>query len=103
MSVEIPKYYQTISISPTTAYTGDKTKYPVPNEVRRGIENPDNIVSSLVGTTAYNLTQKVPHAILPAVLTGRGPTKTLYSMSIYSGTAGATIIYRPLMAPFIIT
>ena len=50
VSVEIPKYYQTISIKPTTAYTGDKTKYPVPNEVRRGIEgNPDNIVSSLSG------------------------------------------------------
>ena len=41
-----------------------------------------------MGTTAYNLTQKVPHAILPAVLTGRGAPRTLYSMSIYSGTAG---------------
>ncbi|EGO5111206.1 WxL domain-containing protein [Enterococcus faecalis] len=89
VSVEIPKYYQTISIKPTTAYTGDKTKYPVPNEVRRGIENPDNIVSSLVGTTAYNLTKKsaTRYTARRSYWTW-DPTKTLYSMSIYSGTAG---------------
>ncbi|EKZ0150036.1 WxL domain-containing protein [Enterococcus faecalis] len=89
VSVEIPKYYQTISITPTTTYTGDKTKYPVPNEVRRSLENPDHIVSSLVGTSAYNLTKKsaTRYTARRSYWTW-DPTKTLYSMSIYSGTAG---------------
>lgn len=36
-------------------YIGDKIKYLVLNEVCCGIENFDNIVSSLVGIIVYNL------------------------------------------------
>ena len=41
--------------------------------MRRGIENPDNIVSSLVGTTAYNLTQKCHTLYCPPFLLDVGP------------------------------
>nr|WP_270828982.1 WxL domain-containing protein [Enterococcus faecalis] len=86
---EIPKYYQTISISPTSNYTGDKTKYPLANEVRKDIENPSTIVSTAVGTTAYSLTKKSGNIYnTRQVPWAWDKNRTLYAMGIYSGNAG---------------
>ncbi|CAG4706596.1 hypothetical protein [Enterococcus faecalis] len=85
----IPKYYQTISISPTSNYTGDKTKYPLANEVRKDIENPSTIVSTAVGTTAYSLTKKSGNIYnTRQVPWAWDKNRTLYAMGIYSGNAG---------------
>ncbi|ELZ4693103.1 WxL domain-containing protein [Enterococcus faecalis] len=86
---EIPKYYQTISISPTSNYTGDKTKYPLANEVRKDIENPSTIVSTAVGTTAYSLTKQSGNVYnTRQVPWNWDKDRTRYAMGIYSGNAG---------------
>ncbi|CWW98096.1 WxL domain-containing protein [Enterococcus faecalis] len=88
---EIPKYYRTISISPTATYTGDKTKYPLANEVRKEIENPSTVVSSSPGTNAYELgkTSNTSYNTKQYYWTW-DTTKTLYAMGVYSGNVGAT-------------
>ncbi|RXV44358.1 WxL domain-containing protein [Enterococcus faecalis] len=88
---EIPKYYRTISISPTATYTGDKTKYPLANEVRKDIENPSTVVSSSPGTNAYELgkTSNTSYNTKQYYWTW-DTTKTLYAMGVYSGNVGAT-------------
>ena len=87
---EIPKYYRTISISPTATYTGDKTKYPLANEVRKEVANPSTVVNSTTGTNAYELvkTNNTLYNTKQYYWTWDA-TKTLYAMSVYSGNVGA--------------
>ncbi|RTK24163.1 WxL domain-containing protein, partial [Enterococcus faecalis] len=73
----------------TSNYTGDKTKYPLANEVRKDIENPSTIVSTAVGTTAYSLTKKSGNIYnTRQVPWAWDKNRTLYAMGIYSGNAG---------------
>ncbi|MDB1623786.1 WxL domain-containing protein [Enterococcus faecalis] len=86
---ETARYYKNISISPGDYYTGDKTKYPIANEVRRDIENPSTIVSNTVGTATYNLT-KIRDRVYNTrqVSWSWDPLRTPYAMGIYSGVVG---------------
>ncbi len=87
---EIPKYYRTISISPTATYTGDKTKYPLANEVRKEVANPSTVVNSTTGTNAYELVKTNNTFInTKQYYWTWDATKTLYAMSVYSGNVGA--------------
>ncbi|WP_445449303.1 WxL domain-containing protein [Enterococcus faecalis] len=87
---EIPKYYRTISISPTATYTGDKTKYPIANEVRKEITNPSTIVTSKPGTNIYDL-NKTNNTLYNTHLYfwEWDTTKAPYAMGVYSGIVGA--------------
>ena len=88
---EIPKYYRTISISPTATYTGDKTKYPLANEVRKDIVNPSTVVSSSPGTNAYELGKTSNTSYnTKQYYWNWDTTETLYAMGVYSGNVGAT-------------
>ncbi|MGH2202246.1 WxL domain-containing protein, partial [Enterococcus faecalis] len=40
----IPKQYKTMSITPLTTYTADKTKYPMTKEIWKNIEAPYRVV-----------------------------------------------------------
>ncbi|PQE58470.1 hypothetical protein CUS07_10650 [Enterococcus faecalis] len=84
----IPKYYKAMSITPTATYTGDKTKYPVADEVRKSIEAPNNIASTVSGTTAYSLsTNGIVFGTRRSIWTWDS-NKTSYAMGIYSGVVG---------------
>ena len=86
---EIPKYYRTISISPTATYTGDKTKYPLANEVRKEIENPSTIVSSKPGTNIYDLIKNNNTSYRTHLYFWEwDTTKAPYVMGVYSGMVG---------------
>ncbi|EGO9192974.1 WxL domain-containing protein [Enterococcus faecalis] len=86
---EIPKYYRTISISPTATYTGDKTKYPLANEVRKEIENPSTIVSSKPGTNIYGLIKNNNTSYRTHLYFWEwDTTKAPYVMGVYSGMVG---------------
>ncbi|QCX13440.1 WxL domain-containing protein [Enterococcus faecalis] len=88
---EIPKYYRTISISPTATYTGDKTKYPLANEVRKDIVNPSTVVSSSPGTNAYELGKTSNTSYnTKQYYWNWDTTETLYAMGVYCGNVGAT-------------
>ncbi|HBC2901384.1 TPA: WxL domain-containing protein [Enterococcus faecalis] len=88
---EIPKYYRTISISPTATYTGDKTKYPLANEVRKDIVNPSTVVSSSPGTNAYELGKTSNTSYnTKQYYWNWDTTETLYAMGVYSSNVGAT-------------
>ncbi len=88
---EIPKYYRTISISPTATYTGDKTKSPLANEVRKDIVNPSTVVSSSPGTNAYELGKTSNTSYnTKQYYWNWDTTETLYAMGVYSGNVGAT-------------
>ncbi|MEQ5993266.1 WxL domain-containing protein [Enterococcus faecalis] len=88
---EIPKYYRTISISPTATYTGDKTKYPLANEVRKDIVNPSTVVSSSPGTNAYELGKTSNTSYnTKQYYWNWDTTETLYAMGVYSGNVGVT-------------
>lgn len=84
----IPKYYKTMSITPMATYTGDKTKYPVADEVRKSIEAPNNIASTVSGTTAYRLSTNGIVFGTRRLGWGWDVNKTEYAMGIYSGLVG---------------
>ena len=84
----IPKYYKTLSISPTATYTGDKTKYPMANEVRKNIEAPNATVSTTSGTTSYRLSTNGTVFGTRRLPWSWDTNKTAYAMGIYSGLVG---------------
>ncbi|MGM0013586.1 hypothetical protein IGL81_002477 [Enterococcus sp. DIV1318a] len=84
----IPKYYKTMSITPTATYTGDKTKYPVADEVRKTIDVPNDIASTVSGTTSYRLTTNGIVFGTRRLAWAWDSNKTAYAMGIYSGVVG---------------
>lgn len=88
MNHTIPKYYKTLSISPTATYTGDKTKYPMANEVRKNIEAPNATVSTTSGTTSYRLSTNGTVFGTRRLPWSWDTNKTAYAMGIYSGLVG---------------
>ncbi|WP_280946784.1 WxL domain-containing protein [Enterococcus faecalis] len=86
---EIPKYYRTIALSPTATYTGDKTKYPLANEVRKEVANPSTVVTSKPGTNIYDLIKTSNTSYYTRQFVWKwDATKVPYAMGVYSGNAG---------------
>lgn len=83
----IPRYYRLMAITPTATYTGDKTKYPVPNAVRQNIEN-TQVISTTPGTESYYLSTNGIVFGTRRNYWSWDTTKTSYAMGIYSGIAG---------------
>ncbi|MCO5395485.1 WxL domain-containing protein [Enterococcus faecalis] len=84
----IPKYYKTMSVTPTATYTGDKTKYPLANEIRKNIEAPNDILSTVGGTIAYNLSIDGVAFSTRRIAWEWDSNDTPYAMGIYSGVVG---------------
>ncbi|MEB7790732.1 WxL domain-containing protein [Enterococcus faecalis] len=83
----IPKRYKTMSISPTATYTGDKTKYPVPDGLRQNIDNP-TITVTTPGTSSYKLSTNGIVFGTDRKYWTWDTNKTWYAMGIYSGVVG---------------
>ena len=84
----IPKRYKTMWITPLATYTGDKTKYPMPKEIRKNIEAPYTIVSQADGLDSYKLTTNGIVYGNKRIYWTWDTNKTFYASGIYSGIIG---------------